>query len=101
MANNPPGSNWGHQGQGQGRGGPPAYPTHCTDQYYQGKEDPNQGYEEQYYANREEHYYGEGQEQYYKEGQAECKEQYLHQAETEEQEEEPHSDTHWLDEFQI
>ena len=75
------------------------YPTHCTDQYYQGKEDPNQGYDEQYYANGEEQYCGEEQEQYYEEGQAEYEEQY--QGETGGQEEEQPLDAHWLDKFGI
>ena len=66
-------------------------PAHCMEQYHQGKEDPNQGYNEQYYAN--------GEEQYYKEGQAEYEEQY--QAETGKQEEEQTADAHWLDEFGI
>ena len=68
-------------------------------QYNQGKEDPNQGYEEQCYANGEEKYYNAEQEQCYKEGQAEYEEQY--QAKSREQEEEQPADAHWLDEFRI
>ena len=74
-------------------------PTHYADQCCQGKEDPNQRHNEQYYANGEEQYCGEEQEQHCEEGQAECEKQY--QVETGGQEEEQPMDAHWLEEFGI